>query len=186
MYKRFEQTMVTHCAATLAGQKIGSLYSYCPEAGEDVQAHLETITPLLAAKGIALRLLQNTLQRCLVFVYRPASLYALLQQAAIRKFFQQQGYAGVEPDGLLCEIAARLAAGGAFPHEIGLFLGYPLADVQGYIQHCGQHAHCTGLWKVYGDAQEAQRRFQVYRHCRKAVLANYQRGMTLSRLAVSA
>ena len=94
--------------------------------------------------------------------------------------------AGVEPDGLLCEIAARLAAGGAFPHEIGLFLGYPLADVQGYIQHCGQHAHCTGLWKVYGDAQEAQRRFQVYRHCRKAVLANYQRGMTLSRLAVSA
>ncbi len=38
-----------------------------------------------------------------------------------------------------------------FPHEIGLFLGYPPEDVCGYIRNKGKCQKCTGHWQVYGD-----------------------------------
>lgn len=38
-----------------------------------------------------------------------------------------------------------------FPHEIGIFLGYPLKDVVGFMGY-GNYKFCkTRYWKVYGD-----------------------------------
>lgn len=38
-----------------------------------------------------------------------------------------------------------------FPHEIGIFLGYPLKDVAGFMGY-GNHKFCkVRYWKVYGD-----------------------------------
>ena len=37
-----------------------------------------------------------------------------------------------------------------FPHEIGVFLGYPLEDVVGFIRHRGKCFTCCGCWKSYG------------------------------------
>ena len=38
-----------------------------------------------------------------------------------------------------------------FPHEIGIFLGYPLKDVVGFMGY-GKYKFCkTRYWKVYGD-----------------------------------
>jgi hypothetical protein len=52
---------------------------------------------------------------------------------------------------------------GGFPHEIGLFLGYPPEDVQGFIQNRGGGSLATGYWKVYGNVREAKRTFQKFR-----------------------
>ena len=49
-----------------------------------------------------------------------------------------------------------------FPHELGLFLGYPAADVRGYLLHAGTGAKLCGYWKVYGDVRAALRTFQAY------------------------
>ena len=37
----------------------------------------------------------------------------------------------------------------SFPHEIGLFLGYPAEDVAGFISHKGHDFCYSGYWKVY-------------------------------------
>ena len=38
-----------------------------------------------------------------------------------------------------------------FPHEIGIFLGYPLKDVVGFMGY-GKYKFCkTRYWRVYGD-----------------------------------
>ena len=38
-----------------------------------------------------------------------------------------------------------------FPHEIGIFLGYPLKDVVGFMGY-GNYKFCkTRYWRVYGD-----------------------------------
>ena len=38
-----------------------------------------------------------------------------------------------------------------FPHEIGIFLGYPLKDVVGFMGY-GKYQFCkTRYWRVYGD-----------------------------------
>lgn len=41
-----------------------------------------------------------------------------------------------------------------FPHEIGIFLGYPLDDVIGFIEH--KPYYLVGDWKVYQNVNEAK------------------------------
>lgn len=42
-----------------------------------------------------------------------------------------------------------------FPHEIGIFLGYPLKDVVGFMGY-GNYKFCeTKGWKIYGDPKDS-------------------------------
>ena len=53
-------------------------------------------------------------------------------------------------------ISAIWTAGGDFPHEIGLLLGYPPEDVSGFIENGGKNFLCSGYWKVYKGRQEQE------------------------------
>ena len=85
---------------------------------------------------------------------------------------------------LLDELSRRMrsAKAGGFPHEIGLFLGYPLEDVTGFIAAGGAEYRCSGCWKVYGDVEQAQRLFRRYAACRKRYLAMASSGLTLGEM----
>ena len=61
----------------------------------------------------------------------------------------------------------------SFPHEIGLFLGYPAEDVQGFIRNCAAKPKLVGAWKVYGDAEVAKKKFASY----KKMHASLSRGI---------
>lgn len=52
-----------------------------------------------------------------------------------------------------------------FPHEIGLFLSYPIEDVLGFIENRGKNYILNGYWKVYGNEEEARKSFFKYRKC---------------------
>ena len=79
----------------------------------------------------------------------------------------------------------RLAMDGTFPHEIGLFLSYPLEDVEGFVENRGRNCKCTGCWKVYGDEQQAQRQFSRYRKCQEVYLRLWQGGRSVEQLTVA-
>jgi len=53
-----------------------------------------------------------------------------------------------------------------FPHEIGLFLGYPLHDVRSFIRMKGAGYKLCGEWKVYGNPMSAMHSFHCFRACR--------------------
>ncbi len=55
----------------------------------------------------------------------------------------------------------RFAEG--FPHEIGLFLGYPPHDVRGFMADGGRGAVASGYWKVYANVAEAMETFGAFR-----------------------
>ena len=69
----------------------------------------------------------------LLLVYRPDMLQEYLKQDEARKLLLQDGY---NIDSSLDEMIARLKERffhkTEFPHEIGLFLGYPIEDVKGF------------------------------------------------------
>ena len=52
-----------------------------------------------------------------------------------------------------------------FPHEIGVFLDYPLHDVKEFMRNEGSGSKITGTWKVYGDEKAAKLRFEKFRKC---------------------
>ena len=77
---------------------------------------------------------------------------------------------------------ARLRRESDFPHEVGLFLGYPPRDVEGFIREKARRAKCTGAWKVYGDEEVARKTFALYKRCTRACRDDYLRHRSLERL----
>ena len=45
---------------------------------------------------------------------------------------------------------------------MGVFLGYPLCDVVGFIQNGGDGFVLSGYWKVYKNATEVQKLFEKF------------------------
>ena len=87
---------------------------------------------------------------------------------------------------LLRQLSRRLCLEREFPHEIGIFLGYPLADVQGFIQNKGRNYTCCGCWKSYGDPRIARRRFNRYRVCTAVYKRRYAGGTPITQLIKAA
>ena len=71
----------------------------------------------------------------------------------------------------LDRLSVRIRESESFPHEIGIFLGYPVEDVVGFIENKGENFKLCGTWKVYGNVENAKRTFSNYVKCR-AYLCN--------------
>jgi len=57
-----------------------------------------------------------------------------------------------------------------FPHEMGVLLGYPPEDVEGFIIYEGKNSLCEGYWKVYAEPQKKLRLFAQYDKAREWLL----------------
>ena len=64
----------------------------------------------------------------------------------------------------------RLLKRTCFPHEIGVFLGYPLEDVKGFIDNKGKNCESCGVWKVYCNREEKDKLFQKLKNARMYML----------------
>lgn len=180
-----EDLFLRHCAPTLAGIKTGSLFSYPAASLEAVEKELEEYVPLFEEAGlraVPLKYLKNG--RALVYVYRPLLLQRDLEGKAQREILCSCGYGGCDGETCLRTLKEHLQEGEEFPHEIGLFLGYPPEDVKGFIENRGANAKYTGVWKVYGNLEESLAQFARFGRCTRAYMEAGRRGISLSRLAV--
>ena len=104
----------------------------------------------------------------------------------LRAFLTSYGYEDFSIESALGTLARHMICGESFPHEIGVFLDYPLADVAAFIENEGRNCRCVGCWKAYSNIDEARRLFALYRKCRDVYMACYQRGFGVARLTVAA
>lgn len=183
----FEELLVFHCAPTLSGIKAASLMSCCGALAEETPYLLDAYNQQADHKGIRFILLCRWPQRCLVLVYRPELLEKVLHQPGAKALLQKQGYpAEANTQELLSYLGQRIAQGGEFPHEIGVFLDYPLDDVQGFIQHKGQNFKLCGYWKVYSDEHQANALFHKYTRCREILTKRLGMGVSILQLISAA
>ena len=107
-----------------------------------------------------------------------------LDQPGARAILKVTGYpVGASLPMMLRCLIRRLEESEGFPHEIGLFLGYPPEDVEGFLTDVdGTRCKLRGDWKVYHDVEGAKRRFAQFRRCRDQLWARLERGFTLSQL----
>ena len=129
-------------------------------------------TGLIREGGLAVKELVDRGDSLLLFLYRPADLAALLARKSVSVILKKAGYP--DPANLensLAELRSRLTGGG-FPHEIGVFLGYPLKDVLGFMGWARLPFTCQGPWKIYGEPRESIRLAETHwrSRCRMARL----------------
>ncbi|MBQ8796737.1 MAG: DUF3793 family protein [Oscillospiraceae bacterium] len=180
-----EELLIRHCAPTLAGIKTGSLF-LCPyKSKDDVLQAMRCLNCRLGSKGLRALPLRFSDKKALIYVYRPKQLCADLagdDAAAILKSF---GYDTESCEKCLVRLAQKLRKNKDFPHEIGLFLGYPPEDVRGFMENRACGCKCVGCWKVYGDPETAQKKFAQYKKCTRVYCDCLRKGSSIERLTVA-
>lgn len=105
---------------------------------------------------------------CVLF-YDESSLTEKIMVPEVLDFLTSEGYENRER---LIDILATLRkhSTGCCPHEVGIFLGYPLEDVLGFIANGGKNCLTCGYWKVYADPEAKQILFNTYDDSRMQVI----------------
>ena len=183
MERTLDQILAYHCAPALAGRKPANLVALSREEFPDLGERLEDYRRLFASRGVAFRVLWGCGRKALLLVYRPAALERALGAPLSAALLERDGYAPGEPlEAMLDRLGRRLGEEGEFPHEIGLFLGYPPEDVAGFQRHRGRNCKLCGHWKVYSDVDRARALFRQYDRCREELCARLAAGMTLDQV----
>ena len=184
-FAEFEEKLARHCAPVLAGIKPANLFSVGSQEDGDLEQLVSSYQAGFQKQGIWFRILCRCSERTLILVYRPAFLLSCLENREARELLERFGYPaawGQLPleallDCLACRIQER--KGWGFPHEIGLFLGYPIADVMGFIQNWGNNYLYSGYWKVYSDVQAARQQFARYETVKAEMLRILEKGIPI-------
>lgn len=179
------ESVIRFCSPTLAGMKTGSLFNMPYENKRQVLAFVGWFNRNLSSKGIEMRVLRFSENKCLVYVFRPDMLRKDLSRHFSMMILTSQGYDKYDMEECINTLSQKLRNKKEFPHEIGLFLGYPPEDVQGFICNKGKCSKCTGCWKVYGDIDKALSVFRKYKKCSQVYYSKWLNGFSLRKLTVS-
>lgn len=163
----FEQTMVQCASPAICGIKPASLFllqeKFFAEASEKIRSWNKNLSAL-KRKIQRINCLNG---RVLLFVYDEELLSLALGDSLVQKYLRSKDYPVSRGSGaVLNELFFRLANGSEFPHEVGVFLGYPLEDVLGYEFNSGANCRYCDCWQVYSsDIEKAKCTMTAYRDC---------------------
>lgn len=155
-----------------------------------MRSSLRSFNKRLVKKGLRILPIRSTGEQTLVYVYRPSKLKKDLCDKEAQAILLRCGYRCADSERCVIQLIERMKSKDCFPHEIGLFLGYPPEDVEGFIRERENSKErkpckCVGHWKVYGDEDIAKALFISYRNCENAYNIAWQSGKSIENLTVS-
>lgn len=183
---KLELKLIEHCAPTLAGMKSASLFSYYYAEEEPVREELSEVNRLLNERGVYVEALLWQEKFVLIYTYRLSHLEKELRQAEAMELLEEYAYTNCNPRDCIEHLKRRLNCSPCFPHEIGIFLGYPYEDVEGFIQNRGQNCKYCGMWKVYRNEKEKIQIFRKLQKCSEIYRQVFSEGRSLVQMTVCA
>ncbi len=172
--------IVLQCAPFLKGKKVS-----CGITMED--SMYDELYNILGGSGISYRRLSAAEGRCLVLFYREKELSEYLNRVGIRSFIREFGYIEMGLDEMLERLSCRTALFSreeiGYPHEIGIFFGYPVEDVQGFIRNAGREYLFLGYWKVYSNPMAAKMIFKEYDQAKVCAVNEFLTGKSIKDIA---
>lgn len=178
-----EEKIVRHCSPTLYGIKPANLIAVKREDCGKNLSLLNALNARVNERGIFFFPLRSSDDSVLILVYNRALLERHIFNFPEMAFLEAQGYpvaGGL--NAVLLELFARCSSGQDFPHEIGIFLGYPLEDVEGFIVNKGRDYKFCGIWKVYGDEERARNLFFQFSECTKKCSECFSKGISIEQI----
>lgn len=176
-HQPLEVKIAQQCAPVLAEVKASNMLVL-----ED--RYIKDVVKTLEGTGVSWRCLYAGEEKNIWLIYRKQALQSVLRTGEARGFLKTHGYEEGTLEQMLMHLGKRFRQyrkdkNVAFPHEMGVFLGYPMADVKGFIEHEGKNYLYSGYWKVYADVEERKRLFQVYEEVRQVFVQEAEKGKNL-------
>lgn len=180
-----EELIVRHCSPTLAGLKTGNMFT-CPyQNKKSLLKEVRQMNRRLTKKGLRMVPLRFLKERALLYIYRPNRLKDDLSDGSAMEILKEQGYENNVAPCCIVKLIKKMQLQREIPHEVGLFLGYPPEDVQGFIENNACNYKCAGCWKVYGDEKAAKQTFEKYKKCTEIYCAQWKKGNSIENLTVA-
>ena len=180
-----ELTIIEQCSPTLAGLKTANLFSCKYDCKKKLWEDIRCFNALLIHKGIRMIPLNAENNRALIYVFRPKKLESDISDRKSREILQKHGYDENRINSCIVKLIGRLKQNSEFPHEIGLFLGYPPEDVKAFIEHRDEGCKCVGCWKVYSDENAARKSFEKFKKCTRIYRKLYSGGKSIEQLTIA-
>jgi len=106
-----------------------------------------------------------------VIFYNKETTKRLLNDKRVRRFLSSHGYDNTLTDEDFMTLLSDHLKDNQLPSEYGVFFGYPLKDVIGFMGHSSLKHVKTTAWKVYGDPLVSDRVYDNFQRAEQEVLA---------------
>lgn len=177
--EKIENQFVFQCAPLIAGLKMSNLFIIRKK-------YLRRLCELLQRSKIRCRVLYVDEDRLTVLLYHPQMLIVYLRGKRARNLLLKEGYEQFDLEFVLLKFTCRYRqyrrGTQSFPHELGLLLGYPLEDVEGFIQNDGKNCLYTGYWKVYANVPAKRQLFRRYECAREELMEQMNQGVKVEQM----
>lgn len=167
--KDYIQSIVAFSAApTIEGKKPSTLMIFNSEGKNTMALWREHGSQICEFFEIEQFEMKSENDYIVVFLYRERMLECYIKQNVNQQFLQKMGY-GLSDDlnknlEILKQRFEKMC-----PHEMGIFLGIPVEDVEGFIHHKGRNCLLCKYWKVYGNIKRAELLFNAYDMARESM-----------------
>ncbi|MEL7597809.1 MAG: DUF3793 family protein [Clostridiaceae bacterium] len=158
-----------NAAPTIAKQKASYLIIFHEKGKRNLYNLWETykkdVKKEVSMSIYELKRLQNSTA---VLFYNEEEIKNILSEYRYMKFLKELGYSthmSVDESLLLLKQRYKTVC----PHEIGVFLGYPMEDVIEFIKNPDSQCLMFGYWKVYHNINYAKKKFEKYDKCKEKV-----------------
>lgn len=186
-------TLANCCMPTLVKSKPSSLVSFSKRYIDSMPGFFKTLLRESESFGCSYRILCECKKSIYIIIYNNSLLQDVVRKNIDNPLFSDNGYrkASFDLEDILKRLRDRYAIYQNnkeiglckdFPQEIGIILGYPVADVEEYIKNNGENYALCGYWKVYHNVEEAERIFSLFTKIRHEAIGLFYAGRPLQEI----
>lgn len=181
---KFEKMLANYCSPVLMGEKVSNLFSTLKSEIPNVNKVIVDYNCMFNKYDLFIENICECENRVLIFVYKKTLLEKHFRDREVISLMDKYGYS--IDGGIDCniDILKQRIKVSSFPHEIGIFLGYPITDVIGFIDNQGQNYKYCGYWKVYKNVARTKRIFHSYDSMRKIVSEKLECGECIENILI--
>ncbi|MBB5265008.1 hypothetical protein HNP82_002147 [Catenibacillus scindens] len=175
--KALKMQLALQCSPVLAGLKVSNLLIVSSKDENHIRR-------LFRKSCIEARLICRTETKATFLLYRRDELEAYLRQSRVLALLLWLGYDKTCLEDVLDLFCRRYTdycqQKKDFPHEMGLILGYPAADVYGFIINKGKNDLYTGYWKIYDNLSDTLKLFEQFNRAKESMIRQVDAGASFS------
>ena len=181
-HEPLEVKIANQCAPVLAGVKPSNMLVL-------ENKHIRDVVRVLEGTGLSWRCLYAGEEKNIWLLYRKEAMEEIVGGKEQMLFLKEWGYKEDTLERMLIKFSQlfrqyRKDKNLPFPHEMCVFLGYPMADVKGFIKYEGKNYLYCGYWKVYENVEERKELFRTYEEIRKVFVEEARKGKNLWQITV--
>lgn len=175
-----DMLLIQSCSPTLCGIKPASLLSLNKDDFQRERNNIRNLSQSLGVQGKSVVTLCRLDKKILIFLFDKELLRSRLEDKAVQDYLKTKGYS--QPQiftRVLGTFLKRLMTSQNFPHESGVFLGYPLEDVIAFEKQPNYGYKFCGTWKAYFNEEYARRMSKTYSECKSLCGRWYSQGNSI-------